>query len=120
MEENPTLYRYTNCLKITLVTNKVEIAHETENERFCAVHWFDFIRDLSMLRIWYTAKGKIGQKFQGCLCPSCARRAFFLHKSTYFHDIPTECQRKGILIYFLLYSFFQSLPDHLRPNLLAR
>ena len=50
MEENPTMYWYTNFLKITSITNKIEIKHDTENEGFCAVHWFDYIRDLSMLK----------------------------------------------------------------------
>ena len=31
----------------------------------------------------------------------------------------TECQRKGIIIHFLLYSLFWSLPDHSCPNFLA-
>ena len=66
-----------------------------------------------------TAKGKIRQHFQGCLRPSCVRRVYFLRKSTEFHDVRTECQRKSIIIHFLLYSLFRSLPDHLRPNLLA-
>ena len=68
---------------------------------------------------WYVAKGEIRQHFQGCLRPSCFRWLCFLHKSTEFHDVRTECQRKIILINFLLYSLFQSLPDHLRPNFLA-
>ena len=50
MEENPYLYWYSNFLKVTLVTNEIKITHDTDNERLCALHWLDFIRDLSMLR----------------------------------------------------------------------
>ena len=35
--------------KIRLVTNEIEIVEYTENERFCVVYWFDFIREPSML-----------------------------------------------------------------------
>ena len=69
---------------------------------------------------WYCNKGKIRQHFQGCLRPSCVRQLCLLHKSTYFYDMRTDFQRKCLLIHFLLYYFFQSLPDHLRPNFLAR
>ena len=31
----------------------------------------------------------------------------------------TECQRKIIIIHFLLYSLFRSIPDHSHPNFLA-
>ena len=65
---------------------------------------------------WYTAKEKIRQIFQGCLCPSCVRRVCFLHKSTEFCDMRTECQRKSILIHFLLYSFFSITPRSLAPK----
>ena len=44
---------------------------------------------------------------------------FSTYMSTEFHDMRTECQIKSIIIHFLLYYFFQSLPNHLRPNLLA-
>ena len=64
MEEKPNLYWYTNYQKITPVTNEIEIVHDTENERFCAVHWFDLIRDSSMLRNWNTVGGKIRKKFR--------------------------------------------------------
>ena len=49
MEEKPTLYRYANFHKIALVTNEIEIAPDTENERFCAMHWFRLTKDPSML-----------------------------------------------------------------------
>ena len=49
MEENHAFYWYTNFNKITFVTNEIEIAHYTDNEKFCVVHWYDFIMDLSML-----------------------------------------------------------------------
>ena len=63
---------------------------------------------------------EIQQHFQVCLCPSCVRSVCFLRKSTEFHDMRTECQRKIILIYFLLYSLFRSLLNHSCPNFLAR
>ena len=76
--------------------------------------------------IWYTAKEKIQQHFQGCIRPSFVRQVCFVRKSTEFHDMRTECQRKIILIYFLLYSFFNhspitcaknfSLSNHMLPN----
>ena len=71
------------------------------------------------LENWYAAKGKIQKHFQGCLCLYCVRWVCFLRKSTEFHDMRMECQRKIILIHFLLYSLFQPFPDNLRPNLLA-
>ena len=49
MEENPTLYRYTNFHKIALVTNEIKIAPDTDNERFCVLHWLRLIKDPSML-----------------------------------------------------------------------
>ena len=120
MEEKPVLYQYTIVLRITFVTNEIKIVHYKDNESFCVVHWFDFIRDSSMLRKLVNREGKIRQHFQGCLRLSCIRKLCFLHKSTDFHDMRTECQRKSIIIHFLLYSFFQSLPNHLRPNFLAQ
>ena len=36
--------------QISLVIDEIKIAHDTENDRLCGVHWFNFIRDLSMLR----------------------------------------------------------------------
>ena len=56
MEENLILYRCTNFYNITLVTNKIEAVHATENENFGGVHWFCFIREPSMLTkllLWY-------------------------------------------------------------------
>ena len=50
MKENLAQYRYTNFLKITSVTDETEIKHYKDNEKFCVVHWFDFIRDTSILR----------------------------------------------------------------------
>ena len=72
------------------------------------------------LENWFGAKEKIQKHFQVCICPSCVCLVFFLRKPTEFHEMRTECQRKLILIHFLLYSLFWSPPDHSRPNFLAR
>ena len=42
------------------------------------------------------------QYFQGCLRPFCVHPICFIRKSTEFHDMLIECQRKIILIHFLL------------------
>ena len=62
---------------------------------------------------------KIRPHFQACIFPSCVRRVCVIHKSTDFHNMRIECQRKTVLINFLLHYLFQPLPDPLRPNFVA-
>ena len=71
------------------------------------------------LENWFCAKGKIQKHFQECLYLSLVCLVYCIGKSTEFHDMQTECQRKIILINFLLYSLFQPLPIHLRPIVFA-
>ena len=59
--------------RITLITDQIEITHATENVRFCDVHWFDLVRDPSMLRKLVLCEWKNTAKFSGmsssALCP---------------------------------------------------
>ena len=64
---------------------------------------------------WYPAKGKIRQRFKGCLCPSRVRWVYFLCKSAEFHDMRTECQRKSFS-FISYYIYFSITTQSLTPT----
>ena len=57
------------------------------------------------------------EKFQGCLCRSCLLPVCFIRKYTEFHDMRMECQRKIIIIHFLLYYLFDQWELQISPSI---
>ena len=55
------------------------------------------------------------ETFSGMFLCSCVHRVCFLRKSTEFHCMRMECQRKSILVHFLLY-LFSFTPRSLAPK----
>ena len=120
-DENSSLYWHTNFIKIKH-WSPIKLDYHTPQIMKISVACTGLIilGTHQCWEKWYGGKGKIQQNFQGCLCPSCVLPIFFLRNSIEFHDMRMECHRKRILIHFLLYYLFWSLPDHSCPNLLAR
>ena len=110
MEEKPVLYQYTIVLRITFVTNEIKIVHYKDNESFCVVHWFDFIRDSSMLRKLVNLEGKILQHIQGCLRPSCVLSVCFIHKPTDFMTCGRSVKEKVLSFISYCILFFNHSP----------
>ena len=116
MEENPTLYWYTNFINITSTTDNIKIMHATDNKSFCGVHWFDFIKYLSMLKNWYIAKGGNTATFSG-VSPSVLRPLNIF--STYLYRVSWHTDRVSKKNYsesFITVFFISITPRSLSPK----
>ena len=72
MEENSALYRYTNLLKITSVTDETEPVNATKTLILCDVRYSDFIGDF-FEKIGLPVQGRVFFRLRLLSTSGCGR-----------------------------------------------